>query len=202
MSKNEFFLNIEKLAEEKIAKVQQNSQLQCQQILDDAKNAAQKRKEEAFVRGKTMAERDRYVVDHRASIEALKLIENAERDLLNILTIELQEKLSSLRSRPSEYEKILLQLIKEAIDQLRLLLPDESNFRLLADPQDKKILEKILKKFPVNVEPDFEVSTWGGVIVSDQSRSVLIDNRLEQRLKNAMPLLTREMLDKFELIHE
>ena len=200
MSKSEFFLNIEALAEEQIAEIQSASQQQSELILKSAKKQAQKLKEVAFLRGKEMADRDRYAYEHRASIEALQLIENAERELLHVLLAGLQEKLGSLRSQPTKYKMVLQEIVHEAVDQLRLLLPVEGNFRVLADPQDQPFLEDILYDYPQLASPEYTISTWGGVIVTNQTGTVLIDNSLEKRLENALPVLTREMLDRFEAV--
>ncbi len=190
MSKSEFFLNIEALAEEQIAEIQSASQQQSELILVNARNQAQKLKEAAFLRGKEMADRDRYAYEHHASIEALQLIENAERELLHVLLAGLQEKLGSLRSQPTKYKMVLQEIVHEAVDQLRLLLPLEENFRVLADPQDQPYLEDILHDYPQLASPEYTISTWGGVIVTNQTGTVLIDNSLEKRLENALPVLT------------
>lgn len=200
MGKSELFVNIEALAEEQVTEIQSASKLQSEQILEDARSKAQKLKEKAFLSGKELAERDRYTIEHRVSIEALQMIENAERELLHVLFASLAEKLVSLRSQPATYKKLLHDFVNEAVGKLQLLLPEESGFRVIADPRDKRLLENILNDFPCKISRDFSITTWGGVIVSNHKATVFIDNRLEQRLENATPILTREMLDRFELI--
>lgn len=200
MSKSELFLNIEAIAEEQIAEIQSTSHQQSEHLLTRARSKGQKLKEMALQRGKELADRDRYAFEHRAKIEALQLIENAERELLHILLAGLHEKLTSIRSNPSKYKNVLQALVKEAVEQLKLLLPDEKKFCVFADPQDKSLLKIILNEFPEVKSADISITTWGGVIVSNLSGSVLIDNRLEKRLEMATPLLTREMLERFQRI--
>ena len=95
--------------------------------------------------------------------------------------------LAGVRSGPG-YPAIFSALLREAIGSLK-----GTDVRVRIDPADAALCEKTLAGLGTTAEIVFDISTAGGVIVTNKDGTVVIANTVESRLERAKELLRLEL---------
>lgn len=159
---------------------------------NDVRHLAQQRAEseriEIMERAKQDAERIRGQVIASAQMKARTLQLEHREVLLDKVFNAAKDKLSGLQKRP-DYDKIVAELIREAIDQLKV---DMAEVRVDAVTQKvlkDQVLNDISKEFKSQLSIGKTLDEGTGIVVDADNGRLHYDNTLETRLKRMQSAL-------------
>jgi vacuolar-type H+-ATPase subunit E/Vma4 len=136
------------------------------------------------IEARTREEIEELLAQTEAEIQRLR-----EEDRSAILS---RDQLARIRTDPI-YPTVLRCLTIEALVALEGSLEAAGSARLDVDPRDKSLLESILFDLDLAPPVNYELVSWGGVIVRSQDGRIAVVNTLEARLERATPYLRRLM---------
>jgi len=197
MSLEAILEGIQASGEEEIKAIQLESQVRAQELLEQTRATANQIGNKNLNEGLLKTKFAQTRILQRARMEALDITEAAFQDLLEEVLSKAQEQLSFIRS-DARYPAILSYLTHEAVDELKPSLQEGETIHLLADPRDQDLLEELLKDYPINIQADYQLDCWGGVIVSSEDEKVRIINTLKARLKRATATLQQRIIVLFK----
>jgi len=197
MSLEAILEGIQASGEEEIKAIQLESQVRAQELLEQTRATANQIGNKNLNEGLLKTKFAQTRILQRARMEALDITEAAFQDLLEEVLSKAQAQLSFIRS-DARYPVILSHLIHEAVDELKPSLQEGETIHLLADPRDQDLLEELLKDYPINIQADYQLDCWGGVIVSSEDEKVRIINTLKARLKRATATLQQRIIVLFK----
>jgi vacuolar-type H+-ATPase subunit E/Vma4 len=177
---------IEMLAQEKINLLRKEAQAQAEQV-----------RGQAFQESVRPAYRERARLLHQAHLDALQVLDDARRQLLEAALREARGQLAEARASP-DYPKMLRFLVEQALQALRSSLEVGENPCLLADPRDKALLESLLSSMDDPPDVEYSLDCWGGVVAKSQDGRVVVENPLEVRLERAWPELSSALAGSIE----
>jgi len=180
-----------------ITEVEQHAYAQTRQILAEAQTVSREQREETRAATLSPAYRERARILHRARLESLRIIGNARDALINAALGQTRGRLAGFRNNPA-YPQVLEQLARQAVEELQACLELEEVVYLEADPRDQAILESVLSTFKAELQVDYTLECWGGVVARSQDRRITVINTLEARLERAIPYLRRCLSAEFE----
>lgn len=161
-------------------------QVEAKEKANDVRQLAQQRAEteriEIMERAKQDAERIRGQVIASAQMKARTLQLEHREVLLDKVFNAAKDKLSGLQKRP-DYDKIVTELIREAIDQLKV---DQAEVRVDAVTQKvlkDQTLNDISKEFKSKLSIGKTLDEGTGIVVDADNGRLHYDNTLETRLK-------------------
>jgi len=157
-------------------------------IRRQAQQSAASERTEIMERAKQEAERIRSQVIATAQMKARTLQLEHREKLLDKVFNTAKEKLSNLQKRP-DYDKIVAELVREAIDQLKV---DEAEVR--ADAVTQKVLnDQVLNDISKDLNTKLSVGkTLGegtGIVIDADNGRLHYDNTLETRLSRLQSAL-------------
>ena len=196
MSLEAILEGIQASGEEEIKAIQVESQVRAQELLRQTRVTASQISNQNLNEGLLKTQLAQTRILQQARMEALDITEAAFQDLLEEVLSKAQEQLSTIRSDAC-YPVILSHLTHEAVDELKPSLQEGETIHLLADPRDQDLLEELLKNYPVNIQADYQLDCWGGVIAASEDEKVRIINTLKVRLKRASATLQRRIIVLF-----
>jgi vacuolar-type H+-ATPase subunit E/Vma4 len=196
MSLQPILEKIRETGESQIQEIEKNAQAQSNEILARARMEAEQVEEDASIHASAPAVAERARIIHRARLESLHVVGAVRENLVDTAVNRMREHLASFRSA-SAYPLALRKLTEETLAQLAASEGDGKP-RLLSDPRDKKLLEKILKELKLNISVSYELNCWGGVIAQSEDGRVVVINTLEARLNQATLFLRRYLAASFE----
>jgi len=197
MSLEAILEGIQASGEEEIKAIQLESQVRAQELLEQTRATANQIGNKNLNEGLLKTKFAQTRILQRARMEALDITEAAFQDLLEEVLSKAREQLSFIRS-DARYPAILSYLTHEAVDELKPSLQEGETIHLLADPRDQDLLEELLKDYPINIQADYQLDCWGGVIVSSEDEKVRIINTLKARLKRATATLQQRIIVLFK----
>ena len=197
MSLEAILEGIQASGEEEIKAIQLESQVRAQELLEQTRATANQIGNKNLNEGLLKTKFAQTRILQRARMETLDITEAAFQDLLEEVLSKAQEQLSFIRS-DARYPAILSYLTHEAVDELKPSLQEGETIHLLADPRDQDLLEELLKDYPINIQADYQLDCWGGVIVSSEDEKVRIINTLKARLKRATATLQQRIIVLFK----
>jgi len=163
-------------AEREAEKIKEKARKKEEEILKKAEAEAKSKSDEILNQGKKEAELEKQRILANAKLQAKKIKLDVKEKIIEKSFSLAEEKLKELVSS-EEYEKILKDLIREAISIL-----GREDLEVLCRKEDEKIVKKIIKDLSgVELAKD-NISTIGGVIVRSKDRQVQVDNTFEARL--------------------
>jgi vacuolar-type H+-ATPase subunit E/Vma4 len=121
---------------------------------------------------------------HRARLEAMQVIGEVRKNLVDTALDRIADELSRTRSGPS-YPKILHRLVEEALVELEDSFTESQGCRLQADPQDNQLLQAILDDLGNDLPVSCNLNCWGGVIATSRDGRVTVINTIESRFERA-----------------
>jgi vacuolar-type H+-ATPase subunit E/Vma4 len=136
---------------------------------------------------------------HQASLDALRIVDEARKQLLDAALRETRDRLSCARTAP-DYPDLLGFLALQAISALRSSLQPGETPRLLADRRDRDVIEGLLQSWADPPQVEYSLSCWGGVVAESQDGCVTVDNPLDARLERAMPLIHNRLGEMLETL--
>jgi vacuolar-type H+-ATPase subunit E/Vma4 len=196
MSLQPILEKIRATGESQIQEIEKNAQSQSNEILARARMEAEQIEDDASANTSAPAVAERARIVHRARLESLHIVGAVRENLVDTAVNRIREQLASFRS-DSAYPTVLCSLTEETLAQLSASEGDGKP-KLLSDPRDKKLLEKILKDLKLNIPISYELNCWGGVTAQSKDGRVVVINTLEARLNQATPFLRRHLAASFE----
>jgi len=185
---------MEKISEAVVNKVK----VEAENIIKEAEEKAQEEIEKARKQRETKlqeekrkmleeAEEEAARIVAQASIKARQKLSSAKNDVITKIIDKVKQELSEFSSD----ENYFLNLIREAIDELRA---DKS--RIYVSPKDVSMVRKFLerdKKLASKIMEVKEDNFLGGVIAENVDGKLRIDNTYETRLEMLLPKLLPEI---------
>lgn len=163
-------------AEREAEKIKEEARKKEEEILKKAEAEAKSKSDEILNQGKKEAELEKQRILANAKLQAKKIKLDVKEKIIEKSFSLAEEKLKEVVSS-EEYEKILKDLIREAISTL-----GREDLEVLCRKEDEKVVKKIIKDLSgVELAKD-NISTIGGVIVRSKDRQVQVDNTFEARL--------------------
>jgi vacuolar-type H+-ATPase subunit E/Vma4 len=196
MSLQPILEKIRATGESQIQEIEKNAQSQSNEILARARMEAEQVEDDTSANTSAPAVAERARIVHRARLESLHIVGAVRENLVDTAVNRIREQLASFRS-DSAYPTVLCSLTEETLAQLSASEGDGKP-KLLSDPRDKKLLEKILKDLKLNIPISYELNCWGGVTAQSKDGRVVVINTLEARLNQATPFLRRHLAASFE----
>ncbi len=163
-------------AEREAEKIKEEARKKGEEILKKAEAEAKSKSDEILNQGKKEAELEKQRILANAKLQAKKIKLDVKEKIIEKSFSLAEEKLKEVVSS-EEYEKILKDLIREAISTI-----GREDLEVLCRKEDEKVVKKIIKDLSgVELAKD-NISTIGGVIVRSKDRQVQVDNTFEARL--------------------
>lgn len=150
-------------------------------IRKQAQQRAESVRSEIMERAKQEAERIRSQVVATAQMKARTLQLEHREKLLDKVFDTAKEKLSALQKRP-DYDKVVIELVREAIDQLKV---DQAEVRVDAVSQkslNEKALSELSSDLKIKLSVGKALDEGTGIIVDADNGRLHYDNTLETRL--------------------
>jgi len=150
-------------------------------IREQAQQRAESERKEIMERAKQEAERLRSQVVATAQMKARTLQLEHREKLLDKVFNTAKEKLSGLQKRP-DYDKIVVDLVREAIDQLKV---DQAEVRADAASQkalNDQALSNISRELKTQLSIGKTLEEGTGIVIDAYNGRLHYDNTLETRL--------------------
>jgi vacuolar-type H+-ATPase subunit E/Vma4 len=179
-----------------VQEIEENTQSQKFAVVAQARMEAHQIEEDARAAASAPALAERARILQRARLESLRLVGDVREELVDTALARTRERLASIRV-DSSYPEVLHALTQEALAELA----SDKNVRLLADPRDKTLLEKILDELNLVLPVSYELNCWGGLIARSEDGRVVVINTFESRLERATTFLHRHLAALFEEEH-
>jgi len=157
-------------------------------IRQQAQQTAESERKEIMERAKQEAERIRSQVIATAQMKARTLQLEHREKLLDKVFNTAKEKLSNLQRRP-DYDKIVAELVREAIDQLKV---DQVEVRADAASQkalNDQVLDNISKELNTKLSVGKPLGEGTGIVIDADNGRLHYDNTLETRLSRLQSAL-------------
>jgi V/A-type H+-transporting ATPase subunit E len=183
MALADILADIERDADEEIARIRSDAERQAEALVAAARSAADRASGEVSDAQRAGSDEARRGLIARAESDAVAALRAAREEAFGRVLTRVRERLGVLRSEPA-YPAVLRALLLEALGAL----PDA---RVVAvDPRDAEAAARIVAdldrrgRAELRVEPVLE--TWGGIEVR-AADARLVRNTLEERLERALP---------------
>lgn len=175
-------------AEADAEQIQADAKEKADAIRQQAQQRAESERKEIMERAKQEAERIRSQVIAAAQMKARTLqLEHREKILDKVFNAA-KEKLSGLQKRP-DYDKIVLELVREAVDQLKV---DQAEVRADAVTQkalNDQALNDITKELKTKLSVGKALDDGTGIVIDADNGRLHYDNTLETRLNRLQSAL-------------
>ncbi len=183
---------IEKAGKAQLAQLEQETSERVEEILAEAKETAESRREAAYreaIRPKAVERARRR---HEARMAALKITAATRGQTAEMLLDQVEARLQSLREQPA-YQELFRRLVEEAVATLgrnEIADPATSGLpRLIVDGRDEPLAQKTLQALSLEMEIAPDLESWGGVVLQSGDGRIVVNNTLENRLEQLKPHL-------------
>jgi V/A-type H+-transporting ATPase subunit E len=184
-----------------VREIEEGARRQIQEMRANARLEGERIAEEASSAAIAPAIRERARILHRARLEALQITGNKREGLVDAALDRTRGHLEGLRT-DAAYPEVLQRLTQETLDELGRSLEELGGAQLDVDPRDRQLMEGILSGMKLNLEVNYSLNCWGGLIAKSEDGRVVIINTLEARLDRATPYLRRYLAALFESEHQ
>lgn len=181
----------------RVEEIKQEAQVQADELLASARSEAQEIEKQAYLTAVMPASKERARIIHHARLDAMRLVGNLREQLVDTAMEGACDRLGNIRN-DDIYITVLGRLTKEALGELQRSLGDMQSAILDADPRDQALLESILLDLGVDLQVNYSLSCWGGLIAKSDDGKVVVINTLESRLARATPYLRPYLAALFE----
>lgn len=168
--------------------IQADAREKADAIRRQTQQRAESERAEILERAKQDAERIRSQVVATAQMKARTLQLEHREKLLDQVFASAKQRLSGLQKRP-DYDKVALELIREAITQLKV---DQAEVRIDAATQKilkEQTLSDLSKELNAKLSPGKSLDEGMGIIVEADNGRLRYDNTLETRLSRLQSAL-------------
>ncbi len=186
-----------------VSEIENRAYAQAREILINAQLEAERIKEQACEEVLAPATHERARIIHRARLEAMQIVGEVRKELVDTALEQVRSWLMNLR-KDACYPEVLRQLVLEALAELsdieqaeRLVQPDEQ-ICLEADPKDRALIENLLQNLGLSLPVSYCLNCWGGVNAKGENGRIVVINTLEARLAKGIPYLRRCLAAFFE----
>lgn len=194
---------IRSAGERKAGEIEARAYTQAHQILINAQLDAEQLTAQACEKVLEPVSHERARTIHRARLEAMQIVGEARKELIDATLEQVRGLLVNLRDQTS-YPDVLRQLLLEAITELNGGKHDPDfdqpfqHICLEADPQDQASLERLLPVLGLDLPVSYCLNCWGGVVAKSEHGRIVVINTLEARFERAIPYLRLYLAAFFE----
>lgn len=167
-------------------------------LLAEARAEADGLKNDAEENALRRAKNNSSIIEQDVFLQSLKHVEGKKQEIIGRVFDSVQKRLENLRMDPVLYTSILSEFIDQAVALLSPFLEEGEEVTLNIDQRDSQIVrEKVAKQHHV-FQIEHQYVGWGGIRMSNQAKTIQIDNTLETRFKNAKEAMTGFVLSWLE----
>ena len=176
--------------DKEVREIEKEAYIEAQKLGSEAKIEGQRLQRETRDNVILPAYRERAKKIQQARLSALQAVGQARESLVDEALTLLRGRLSNIRNE-YQYPTILKNLIVESLEELASSLDENRKIYLQADERDRERIESLNSSLAQEIEIDYTINTWGGVIALDAGCAVTVINTLEARLERSTPYLRR-----------
>lgn len=188
---------IQKAGHQQIAQIEQDAERQTSQILAKTQKDADFQKNRILADGRARLNREQAMIDQQAVIQALQIHADARQGLIESVLDKAKVHFSKLRD-DKDYETILANLVEETMQSITPSLLRQQKVILHFDPRDKKIADRILKKYDQPISVKYDIECFGGCTAETEDGMVFALNTIEDRFEHAAPYIKQNLSIFFE----
>ncbi len=188
---------IRKAGKQQIALIEQDADRQASEIISKAQAEAEVQKKRILTDGKTRLNREQAMIEQQALIQALQVHADARQNLIEEVMAKVRERLPGMR-KSRDYEKILPILVEEALSSIEPSTKKNQKIILHFDPQDKGIVEQIVKKYKEPLSIQYDIHCSGGCNAETEDGKVFAMNTLDSRFEHSLPFIKQKLSIFFE----
>ena len=164
---------------------------ESQQKLDDAIPKLEQEYNKIISDGKKEAEKMEKQIIGSSDLEVRnKQLMTLEDAVNNVFTKAIEQ--IGKTDRNSDYSNLIRTLLRESTKIL-----GTSDIMVLANSQDKDIVQSLLAEFPGSELSANSIDCLGGIIVKSKDGSMTFDNTLDAKIERLKPLIRKEIASKF-----
>ncbi len=179
---------IRESGEVRVRAIEERAHAEVNRIMAEAEQEANVIQQQARKTASNAMTADSARVIHRARLEAMQLVGDAQQAIVERVLESVRLRLESLRAE-SGYPDLLCRLLQEALTALDGSLNENEQACVQADPRDRTVLERVLHEMSLSLPVSYALEHWGGVCVTSPDERIVVDNALETRLVRAAPYL-------------
>lgn len=194
---------IRNTGESKVSEIESRAYAQAREILINAQLEAERLSALTCEKVLEPVAHERARIIHRARLEAMQIVGEARKELIDAALEQVRGWLANLRTDAC-YPGVLRQLLLEAIAELNSGGHDQAanqsgqQIYLEAGQKDRALLEELLQTLELDLLVSYPLNCWGGVVVKGENGRIVVINTLEARLERAMPYLRLYLAAFFE----
>jgi len=188
---------IQKAGQQQITQIEQDADRQASQILSKIQKDADSQKNRILADGRARLNREQAMIDQQSVIQALQIHADARHTLIESVLKKVTDRFANLRE-DKQYEKILTNLVDEAMQSITPSLIHHQKVILHFDPRDKEIANRILKKYEQSITVAFDIECFGGCTAETEDGMVFALNTIESRFEHAAPYIKQNLSIFFE----
>jgi vacuolar-type H+-ATPase subunit E/Vma4 len=187
----------------RVGEIESRAYAQAHEILINAQLEAERLTEQACEKALEPVSHERARLIHRARLEAMQIIGEARKELVDAALEQVRGRLVNLRTDAC-YPDVLRQLLLEALAELKEFEPEEATTQsygpicLEASPDDQAVLDDLLQTIRLDLPINHTLNCWGGVVAKGENGRIVVINTLEARLERAVPYLRLYLAAFFE----
>lgn len=192
--------------DQQVHEIERRAHAQAHEILVSARLEAEQVSEQACEKVLEPVSHDRARLIHHARLEAMQIVAEARKELVDAALEQVRGWLINLRSDAC-YPHVLKQLMLEAVSELSDVCADEESVLpvemvcLEANPKDQALLERLLESQGLALPVEYNLNCWGGVVAKGDQGRIVVINTLEARFERAAPYLRVYLAAFFENEH-
>jgi vacuolar-type H+-ATPase subunit E/Vma4 len=187
---------IRESGEAKVREIESHAYAQAHEVITNARIEAEGIQEQACASALEPAYRERARIIHRARLEAMQIVGNTRKELVDAALEQVRGRLAGFRTDP-RYPEVLRHLLQQALSELNgsgWQVMDPGTACLEADPCDRLLIEALLQELHLNLPVSYSIQCWGGLIARNENGHVAVINTLESRLERAVPYLRSHLV--------
>jgi vacuolar-type H+-ATPase subunit E/Vma4 len=175
--------------ESKVREIESRTYAQTHEMITNARLEAERVQEQAYASALEPAYQERARIIHRARLEAMQIIGNTRKEIVDAALEQARGRLAGFRTDP-RYPEVLRDLLEEALMALNGSGWQEmatGSTCLEADPSDRPLLDAMLAELHLDLKVSYSIQCWGGLIARNENGRIAVINTLEARLDRALP---------------
>ena len=202
MSLHAILETIRSSGESKVLEIENRALSQASEISTAARLDAERIDAQACASALEPAFKERARIIHRARLEALMLVGNVRKELVDAALEQTHGRLEGIRADPI-YPRVLRQLLLESLNELEGFEKMKGSqaaatVYLECDPHDLALLESLLHEMELDLPISCPLECWGGLIARSSNGRIAAINTLEARLAKITPHLRTYLAALFE----
>lgn len=191
MSKEALIAHLREETAREIEAIRADTARRIQALEDDFAAYRNELLEDARAQGWQQARREKELLMQGLQTQAEHDRQNLYWQVLGEVFADVKERLAGMRD-DAGYRQLFEGLFRESVAQLQRHNAAVGRILVQIDPRDAAWMDAMTCEVEVEIQPDLE--TWGGMMVRDNERGVLIDNRLESRFERVHPVFIQDWL--------